>query len=100
MASSNNEIEYEFLPLIRVYKNGHVERLIGTDSIPAGTDSQTGVSSKDVTNIIPETEVYVRIYLPNLRNKNKKIPLLVYVHGGGFVSKFNQWPLNFSPVTT
>ncbi|KAI5656223.1 hypothetical protein M9H77_25016 [Catharanthus roseus] len=79
------EIDYEFLPLIRVYKNGRVERLLGTESIPAGPDPKTGVLSKDVHNIISETEVYVRIYLPsNLKNGSQKLPLLVYFHGGGF----------------
>lgn len=85
MAASNDEIEYEYPSVIRIYKNGHVERLRDTDFVPAGTDPQTGASSKDVTNIVPGTEVYVRIYLPNLTNKNKKIPLVVYFHGGGFV---------------
>lgn len=84
MAAADNELDFEFLPFIRVYKNGHVERLMGTDSTPAGTDPQTGVSSKDVTNIIPETEVYVRIYLPKLSSNNQKLPLLVYFHGGAF----------------
>ncbi|KAK6160729.1 hypothetical protein DH2020_004110 [Rehmannia glutinosa] len=86
MAATSNELDFEFHPFIRVYKNGHVQRLMGTDSTPPGTDPQTGVSSKDVTNIIPETEVYVRIYLPKLSsNNNQKFPLLVYFHGGGFL---------------
>ncbi|KAL3617937.1 hypothetical protein CASFOL_038258 [Castilleja foliolosa] len=85
--ATNNEIEFEFLPLIRVYKNGQVERLIGTETSPPGTDPQTGVTSKDVTNIIEETEVYVRIYIPKLSSddSNQKLPLLVYFHGGGFM---------------
>ncbi|CAI9763654.1 unnamed protein product [Fraxinus pennsylvanica] len=82
MAASNDEIEYEYPSVIRIYKNGHVERLRDTDFVPAGTDPQTGVSSKDVNNIVPETGVYVRIYLPNLSNKTKKIPVVVYCHGG------------------
>lgn len=100
MASTNNEIEYEFLPFIRVYKNGHIERLMGTDSIPAGTDPQTGVSSKDVTNIVPETEVYVRIFLPNLSNKSKKIPILFYIHGGGFVLSTPSFPIYHNYLNT
>ncbi|KAL3505179.1 hypothetical protein ACH5RR_035020 [Cinchona calisaya] len=83
------EIDYEFLPLLRVYKNGHVQRLMGTDSIPPATDPQTNVSSKDTFNIVPQTEVYVRIYLPNnivtnYHNRHRKLPLLFYIHGGAF----------------
>lgn len=81
--SSNPEIAYELLPLIRVYKDGQVERLHGTDTLPACTDSRTGVTSKDII-INPETDVSARIYLPTLTNPNQKLPLLIYFHGGGF----------------
>ncbi|KAM3337929.1 putative carboxylesterase 2 [Capsicum galapagoense] len=83
MATSNLELDYEFLPYLRVYKNGHVERLLGTDDIPAGIDSQTGVSSKDISNIFLDSKVYVRIYLPS-NSDNQKLPLVIYFHGGGF----------------
>ncbi|KAG5573495.1 hypothetical protein H5410_063261 [Solanum commersonii] len=83
MATSNLELDYEFLPYLKVYKNGHVERLLGIDAIPPGIDSQFGVSSKDISNIVPNSEVYVRIYLP-INCNNKKLPLVIYFHGGGF----------------
>ncbi|KAA8537731.1 hypothetical protein F0562_027279 [Nyssa sinensis] len=87
MDAAKAEIAYEFLPLLRVYKDGHVERLLGTDTVPAGADSQTGVLSKDIT-IIPDSNVSARLYLPNLTNNSssssKKLPVLVYFHGGGF----------------
>ncbi|KAF3639219.1 hypothetical protein FXO37_24047 [Capsicum annuum] len=83
MATSNLELDYEFLPYLRVYKNGHVERLLVTDEIPAGIDSQTGVSSKDISNIFLDSKVYVRIYLPS-NSDNQKLPLVIYFHGGGF----------------
>ncbi|KAL3845180.1 hypothetical protein ACJIZ3_002583 [Penstemon smallii] len=84
MAAINTDLDFEFLPYVRAYKNGHVERLMGTESIPPGTDLETEVSSKDITNIIPGTEVYARIYLPKLKANNQKLPLLVYFHGGAF----------------
>ncbi|KAK3039413.1 hypothetical protein RJ639_027662 [Escallonia herrerae] len=59
---------------------------MGTETLLAGFDPQTGVSSKDVT-IIPETDVYARLYLPTKlteNSKNHKLPVLVYYHGGGF----------------
>ncbi|KAK4429035.1 putative carboxylesterase 5 [Sesamum alatum] len=78
MAATDNEIDYEFPSFMRVYKNGRVERLMGAESLPAG------VTSKDVRDIVPGTEVYVRICLPKLSSNTQKLPLLVYIHGGAF----------------
>ncbi|CAH9100452.1 unnamed protein product [Cuscuta epithymum] len=80
------DLVFEHLPLIRVYKNGEVERLLGTETAPAGIDPHSGVSSKDIPNILPSSpEVYVRLYLPKLAaGSADKLPLLVYFHGGGF----------------
>ncbi|RZC67265.1 hypothetical protein C5167_010950 [Papaver somniferum] len=82
--NSSGEIAHEVLPLIRVFKDGRVERLIGTEEVvpPSIEDPKTSVSSKDVV-IIPETGVSARLYVPKLIQK-KKLPLLVYFHGGGF----------------
>ncbi|KAL0438683.1 UNVERIFIED_CONTAM: putative carboxylesterase 5 [Sesamum latifolium] len=84
MAATDNELDYEFPTFFRAYKNGRVERLVGTESLPAGVDPQTGVTSKDVRDIVPGTEVYVRIYLPKLNSDTQKLPLLIYIHGGAF----------------
>jgi hypothetical protein len=35
-------------PLLRVYDDGRVERLFGTETTPPGFDAATGVTSKDV----------------------------------------------------
>ncbi|KAK9162970.1 hypothetical protein Syun_003872 [Stephania yunnanensis] len=61
-SSHSQELLFEFPPFLRQYKDGRVERLKGTDTVPPSTDPSTGVASKD-----PQT------------------PLLVYYHGGGFV---------------
>ncbi|KAK4390583.1 putative carboxylesterase 13 [Sesamum angolense] len=86
MAATDNELDLDLSPFFRVYKNGRVERLAGTESLPAGVDPQTGVTSKDVTDIVPGTEVYVRIFLPKLSKSSntQKLPLLIYIHGGAF----------------
>ncbi|XP_059635573.1 probable carboxylesterase 2 [Cornus florida] len=94
--SAKYEIAYEFLPFLRVYKDGHVERLLGADSVPATTDPVTGVSSKDLT-IIPETNVSARLYLPNITTTTKgkvikKLPVLLYFHGGGFLVSSSSSP--------
>ncbi|KAF7113078.1 hypothetical protein RHSIM_RhsimUnG0163000 [Rhododendron simsii] len=86
MASPTPELLFELPNFMRVYKDGTVERFIGTEIVPASTDPTTGVRSKDAL-IDKETGVSARIYIPKTTanaNDNKKLPLLVYFHGGGF----------------
>ena len=83
MDSSKPKVIDEVFPYLRVYEDGTIERLHGTEVAPAGFDPRTGVSSKDVV-VVPETGVSARLYRPNLPPKNKKLPLVVYFHGGGF----------------
>ncbi|KAM0952530.1 putative carboxylesterase [Dioscorea sansibarensis] len=75
-------------PVIRVYENDHVERLRGTDREPPGEDPVTHVSSKDII-IEPITGVSVRLYLPEeiTTQPDKKLPILIYYHGGGFCTE-------------
>ncbi|OAY81968.1 Tuliposide A-converting enzyme 2, chloroplastic [Ananas comosus] len=85
----DSEIRVDFPPYLRIYKSGRLERLIGTDTVPAGLDSATGVNSKDIV-IDAATGVSVRLYLPDLtadktEQEKKKMPVLVYYHGGGFL---------------
>ena len=77
-----NEVVREFPGLLRVYKDGRVERLLGTETTPPGTDPGTAVQSKDVT-INAETGAGVRLYLPPTAAA-QKLPLLIYIHGGAF----------------
>ncbi|XP_078156854.1 2-hydroxyisoflavanone dehydratase-like [Carex rostrata] len=79
----DEELVYESLPCIRIYKSGLVERYFGSEFTPASTDPATGVTSKDVV-IDPRIKVGARIYLPKITDPSKKIPILVYYHGGGF----------------
>lgn len=86
MASSMDldQIEFDFPPFARVYKGGRLERLLGTTTVPpSDEDPETGVASKDVV-ISPETNVSARLYLPKLVDPSRKLPILVYYHGGGF----------------
>ncbi|CAM0951714.1 unnamed protein product [Alopecurus aequalis] len=74
-------------PLLRVYEDGRVERLFDTETTPPGFDAATGVTSKDVV-IDGATGVFVRLYVPDLPGsdtQSKKLPILVYFHGGGLV---------------
>lgn len=84
MASSTKEISRELPPLLRVYKDGTVERFLGSPIIPPiPLDPQTGVSSKDIT-ISQNPQILARIHLPKLTNPTQKLPILVYYHGGAF----------------
>ncbi|TXG52370.1 hypothetical protein EZV62_021539 [Acer yangbiense] len=80
------EVSIEVFPYLRVYKDGTVERLAGTEVVHAGLDPETLVLSKDIV-IVPETGVSARIYRPNNNNwteSDQKLPLVVYFHGGAF----------------
>ncbi|XP_008236606.1 PREDICTED: probable carboxylesterase 5 [Prunus mume] len=84
-ASLSNEVAKDFSPFLKIYKDGRVERLSGTDIVPTSLDPQTGVESKDAV-ISPDTGVSARLYIPKTKitTNPTKLPLLVYFHGGGF----------------
>ncbi|MED6157151.1 hypothetical protein PIB30_020652 [Stylosanthes scabra] len=84
MASSTKEIHRELPPLLRVYKDGTVERFLGSSYVPPSEqDPDTGVSSKDI--VISENPlISARLFLPKLENQHQKLPILVYYHGGAF----------------
>nr|UVC55198.1 carboxylesterase [Pteroceltis tatarinowii] len=84
--SSADEVAHDFFPFLRIYKDGHIERITGIDVVPPSLDPKTGVESKDVV-ISPETGVAARLYIPKsaaAAGQRQKLPLLVYFHGGGF----------------
>lgn len=81
--NSNTDVVREFPQLFRIYKDGRVERLLGVETVPPGTDPRTNVQSKDVT-INPDTGVAARLYLPPNTAPSQKLTLLVYIHGGAF----------------
>lgn len=83
-AEDSSEILHDFTPLMRVYKDGRVERFSGNDVVPADVDVETGVKCKDVV-ISPELKVSARLYLPQAAGHGRKLPVLVYFHGGGFI---------------
>ncbi|VVA38148.1 PREDICTED: 2-hydroxyisoflavanone dehydratase [Prunus dulcis] len=86
-STTKKEIASELLPLIRVYKDGTVERLWGSPYVPpCPHDPQTNVSSKDIT-ISQYPTISARLFLPQNQIYQKPqhlLPILVYFHGGGF----------------
>jgi hypothetical protein len=60
-----DDIDFFFFPFLIQYKSGRVQRLMGTDTVPAATDLATGVASRDV--VIAAAGLAVRLYLPTNR---------------------------------
>lgn len=84
----------------RIYSDGRVERFAGMETVPAGFDADTGVTSKDMV-VDAATGIATRLYLPAIPtapsspqsdgngngngSATAKLPILVIFHGGGFV---------------
>ncbi|KAF7846992.1 hypothetical protein BT93_L3506 [Corymbia citriodora subsp. variegata] len=86
------ELLYDMSPYVKIYKDGRVERFIGTEIIPPSLDEKTGVHSKDVA-ISSDSAVSVRLYIPKAATDSlRKLPVLVYFHGGGFIIETAQSP--------
>lgn len=91
----DDEVLHHIPPFGRIYKSGRVERFLGTAIVPAGHDPATAVSSKDVS-LSPG--VSARLFLPTSAleaGQSRRLPVLVYVHGGGFMIE-----TAFSPTYT
>ncbi|CAN6299616.1 unnamed protein product [Urochloa humidicola] len=93
----SSEVVVEF-PSFRIYKDLHVDRLSGTETMLAGVDAKTGVVSKDVA-IDADAGVYVRLYLPDTPATTRgaadgpKLRVLVFFHGGGFITESAASPI-------
>ncbi|XP_017974254.1 PREDICTED: 2-hydroxyisoflavanone dehydratase [Theobroma cacao] len=85
MDSTAKEVVKELPGLIKLYKDGSVERLFGSPYVPPSPepDPETGVSSKDIT-ISDNPLISARLYLPKLTQPHEKLPILAYFHAGGF----------------
>ncbi|KAF7065890.1 hypothetical protein CFC21_071958 [Triticum aestivum] len=68
----------------RIYRSGKMDRLCRPAPAPTGLDPATGVTSKDVV-LDSATGVSVRLFLPTSPDPFKKLPILVFFHGGGFL---------------
>ncbi|KAF0908545.1 hypothetical protein E2562_026333 [Oryza meyeriana var. granulata] len=89
MGDPVDEITFEFVPLIRHYKSGRVERLLPESRVPPSVDAATGVASRDVT-IDRATGLWARLYLPDVEGcgggaGKLLLPIVLYLHGGGLV---------------
>ncbi|XP_061376460.1 probable carboxylesterase 17 [Gastrolobium bilobum] len=77
---------------LQVYSDGIVKRF-DPETAPASLDSSSnGYKSKDVI-IDPSKPITGRLFIPDSPNtiSEKKLPLLVYFHGGGFCIGSTTW---------
>ncbi|CAL9094469.1 unnamed protein product [Musa acuminata var. zebrina] len=77
----------EIQGLIKVCKDGHVERLPAVVDVPCTWAPEPDVASKDVA--VGHGGLWARLYVP--RVQTQKLPLLVYFHGGGFCVGSAAW---------
>ncbi|KAF7005395.1 hypothetical protein CFC21_020524 [Triticum aestivum] len=86
--NANGEVDDEFYPLIRKYKDGRIERFMSS-FVPASEDpaASRGVATRDVV-VDQGTGVSVRLFLPaQAAEAGARLPLVVYVHGGSFCTE-------------
>ncbi|KAL7132525.1 hypothetical protein ABFS83_12G079900 [Erythranthe nasuta] len=77
--------------LIRVYKDGHVERPQIVPCVGSSLAPDLGVTCGDII-IDKYTNVWARVYVPRKKQQQQeKLPLLVYFHGGGFCVGSASW---------
>lgn len=84
MAHDNSEIAHRFR-FFEVHRDGRVVLFNpAVQKIPPTDDDHfTSVRSKDAV-ISSDPPVSARVFLPKSAEPDRKLPLLVYVHGGGF----------------
>uniref|UniRef100_A0A0D9XE23 Alpha/beta hydrolase fold-3 domain-containing protein n=1 Tax=Leersia perrieri TaxID=77586 RepID=A0A0D9XE23_9ORYZ len=80
------DIAVDLFPFLRVYTDGRIKKFVRHATVPASSDvkSPNGVITKDVV-IDDDTGVSVRLFVPVASAAaGRRLPLVVYVHGGGF----------------
>lgn len=88
--SQHGAVVEEIHGLIRVYKDGHVERPQIVPCVESLVPPKLGVTCGDIV-IHKLTNVWARFYIPAGSCPAKKLPLLVYFHGGGFCVGSAAW---------
>ncbi|KAI4346835.1 hypothetical protein L6164_007698 [Bauhinia variegata] len=81
-------ITEEIAGLIRVHREGSVERPPVVPNVSCTVTAEHGVTARDIM-INKETNLWARVYVPT--SGQSKLPLLVYFHGGGFCVGSAAW---------
>ncbi|KAG2631381.1 hypothetical protein PVAP13_2NG024800 [Panicum virgatum] len=80
------EVDFNFSPFLKRYKDGRIERLLRSPLVAASENptANSGVATRDVV-IDHDTGVSARLFLPSRAATaagNRRLPLVVYIHGG------------------
>ncbi|XVE91399.1 hypothetical protein REPUB_Repub01dG0006300 [Reevesia pubescens] len=86
-SNQHRSVTEEIEGLIKVYKDGYVERPQIVPNVSTALPPELGVTSKDLV-IDTFRNVWARFYVPK---SNQKLPLVVYFHGGGFCVGSAAW---------
>ncbi|KAF9592800.1 hypothetical protein IFM89_017370 [Coptis chinensis] len=84
---NHGAVDEEIEGLIRVYKDGHVQRPTIVPNVRCKVPFEMNMACNDVI-IDSFTSVWARIYVPKSRGQ---LPLLLYFHGGGFCVGSASW---------
>ncbi|CAI8605138.1 unnamed protein product [Vicia faba] len=84
----SSSIVEEIKGLIKVHKNGYIERPNIVPCVTADLNPNLNVISRDII-VDSVTNIWARFYVPT--SPQKKLPLLVYFHGGGFCVGSAAW---------
>lgn len=85
-------VKEEIEGLIKVYKDGHVERAEIVPCVSSALPPELGIISRDIV-IDKSVNVWARFYAPTATPHRliNKLPLLLYFHGGGFCVGSAAW---------
>ncbi|KAF8737318.1 hypothetical protein HU200_014166 [Digitaria exilis] len=88
---AGDDVDVDLYPFLLRYKDGRIERLLRSPFVPASDDPTTnrGVATRDVV-VDHVTGVSARLFLPSLAAAmagNRRLPLVVYIHGGSFCTE-------------
>lgn len=85
-----NGVVEEIEGLIRVQRDGQVQRPPIIPTVPCSFALEPGLLAKDIV-IDKATNLWARIYVSTTTPSASKLPLLVYFHGGGFCVGSASW---------
>jgi len=86
--NQGSSVVEEIKGLIKVHKDGYIERPNIVPCVTSDLSPKINVTSRDII-IDSVTNIWARFYVPN--SNTKKLPLLVYFHGGGFCVGSAAW---------
>ncbi|KAK1402583.1 CXE carboxylesterase [Heracleum sosnowskyi] len=84
-SDTDTQIVHNFPPFFQVLQNGAVKRFFDDKLIPPTNDTPNshGVITRDVV-VSAQPKVSARLFLPEISDPTRKLPVLIYIHGGAF----------------